>query len=122
MTDAPENIWLPQCHAEDAANQPDGHGEFIGYTRADIADAREAEQVQWVKDLADTVIAHETRIAELEVDKVDLMRVANELLARIGDVMAPPNGELNMHSYGQTPAWFVEAAFLGTYGTLKDKI
>ena len=66
MTDAPEKIWLPQCHAEDAANQPDGHGEFIGYTRADIADAREAEQVQWVKNLADTVIAHETRIAELE--------------------------------------------------------
>tara|TARA_R110000850_G_scaffold96118_1_gene201266 strand:+ start:493 stop:795 length:303 start_codon:yes stop_codon:yes gene_type:complete len=66
MTDAPENIWLPQCHAEDAANQPDGNGEFIEYTRTDIADAREAHHVQWVKYLADTVIARETRIDELE--------------------------------------------------------
>jgi hypothetical protein len=40
MTYTPEKIWLPQCHAEDAANQPDGHGELIKYTRTDVTDAR----------------------------------------------------------------------------------
>jgi hypothetical protein len=66
MTEAPERIWLPECHANDAANQPDGYGEFVSYTRTDIAHSREVTQIEWVKDLADTVIKHEARIAELE--------------------------------------------------------
>ena len=65
MTDAPEKKWLTPN-----GGLPTGNGwhesELVEYTRTDIADEREAEQVQWVKDLADTVIAHETRIAELE--------------------------------------------------------
>jgi hypothetical protein len=59
-------------------------------------------------------------IKELEADKSDLMRVVFDLLGRVDGLMAPPDGHLSMHTYGQTPDWFVEAAVLGAYGTLKD--
>jgi hypothetical protein len=61
------------------------------------------------------------RIDELEADKADLMRVVTDLLGRVDDLMAPPEGQLSMHTYGQSPDWFVEAAVLGAYGTLKAK-
>ena len=55
MTDAPERIWLPEAHAEDAANLPDAYGEMIEYISADLARAA----------MPDTT-ALTARIAELE--------------------------------------------------------
>jgi hypothetical protein len=43
MSEAPEKIWLPRVHAEDAANMPDNYGELLSYTRSDIADTLRAE-------------------------------------------------------------------------------
>ena len=60
-----------------------------------------------------------TLLAQLEADKVDLMRVVTDLLGKVDDLMAPSEGNISMHAYGQSPDWFVEAAFLGAFGTLK---
>ena len=68
-----------------------------------------------------TDIAQSASIAELEADKVDLMRVVTDLLGKVDDLMAPSEGNISMHAYGQSPDWFVEAAFLGAFGTLKAK-
>jgi hypothetical protein len=54
-------------------------------------------------------------------DKTDMMRVIEQLLGRLDDLLEPPEGELSIHSHGQTPDWFVEAAFLSAFGTL-DKV
>jgi hypothetical protein len=75
MTDAPETIWAAPPWSDEAWEG--GAGEWdvsknwacdfkVEYTRTDIADAREVTQIEGVKDLADTVIKHEARIAELE--------------------------------------------------------
>jgi hypothetical protein len=66
-------------------------------------------------------VSPSVRIAELEADKFDLMRVVTDLLGKVDDLMAPPKGHISMHAYGQSPDWFVEAAFLGAFGTLKAK-
>jgi hypothetical protein len=63
----------------------------------------------------------DARIAGLEGDKADLMRVVTDLLGRVDDLMTPVDGYLSMHTCGQSPDWFVEAAVLGAYGTLKAK-
>jgi hypothetical protein len=88
------------------------------------------EEVQEARDTAEgalAIIATERaevlrlreEVEQLRVDKVDLVRVVGELLARVDDAYAPPDGGISMHAQGQTPDWFVEAAILGTYGTLR---
>jgi hypothetical protein len=93
MTDAPETIWAAPPWSDEAWEG--GAGEWdvsknwscdfkVEYTRTDIADAREVTQIEGVKDLADTVIKHEARIAELEAalsvmvnHEVDYMGINN---------------------------------------------
>ena len=42
-------------------------------------------------------------------------RILADILGRLDEALAPPAGELTMHTYGKTPDWFVEAAFEGAY-------
>jgi len=51
-----------------------------------------------------------------------LMDCIGDLLKRIDDLLTPSNGELSIHSYGQTPDWFVDAAFLSAYGKPTKKL
>ena len=65
--------------------------------------------------------ALQARVEELEQDKANLIRVTGDLLERLDDALAPQEGQLSMHTYGQSPDWFVEAATLACYGTLRSQ-
>jgi hypothetical protein len=60
------------------------------------------------------------RVAELEADKTCLRELVGSLLTRLDewdqDRADETRNGLTMHAYGQTPGWFVEAAFWSCYG------
>lgn len=63
--------------------------------------------------------AHRKEVDALKADKAGLQEQVGKLLSMLDDVDAAvvaDTGGLSMHTYGQTPDWFVEAAFWSCYG------
>jgi hypothetical protein len=114
MTEAPENITLTPNHLfgspwsnayiSDDDPMEDGEDTSYGYTRTDIAHSREVTQIEWVKYLADTVIKHEARIAELEAALTECQEEIDQYVRQEYSLNHPLHERYRQRDFASNPA------------------
>lgn len=59
------------------------------------------------------------KLQKVESDKIKMQKVISDLLVEIDNLdktLADESGGLTMHTYGQTPVWYVKAAGWSCFG------
>ena len=90
--------------------------ENDGAYRAELAE--KYRHLDQRRDDLHTAAMERAYIAGLEAAAVRLQKTENiigSILSKLDDALAPPEGHISMHAQGQTPDWFVEAAYESCY-------
>lgn len=87
---------------------------------AKCAQDNNAMLIALAPDLAAEILALRKRVEAADETNAILAQTVGELLTRVDDAYAPTDGGHSMHVYGQTPDWFVEAAYQACFGMPTD--